>query len=258
MRRHSAVVAVAVVLTLASLVGAAGAVSGPSERVATPDDGRTAAVSQSVVVDCTAANTSLSDSYEGACEEFRAANASVRNASASLNETTAEINSTGVYTNETHSVAMTDLREMQAGRDRLDRAYANLTDIVLTSQLTPAQQFLLLRSFERRYTATETEAAALVERYNSTVVEREAKASSTVRQYFGGAGAVSLVVGLVLGAFVPIREARNVTEQMRLSSNVSYNRRAGLVPLAVGVGLTLAGLATLWVLGATGILGILI
>lgn len=263
MSRQSALMVLLVVLTVGSVAGGVAGAPGPGETRSEqlgPADGtsRAPAVTQPAVADCQPAPPNRSESFVAACEQFRAANDSVHNASASLNETTAELENADAYTNETHSAAVADLRAIRASRDRLESAYDNLTDAVLTGEMAPAQQFVVLRSFERQYTETEAVAAASVERYNSTVATKRQGATSTVVQYLGVAGAVSLVIGAVLGAFVPMREARNVTEQMRLSSNVSYNRRAGLVPLAVGIALTLAGLGALWMLGAVGIIGVIV
>lgn len=257
MSRHSSVLVLLLVLVVGSMAGGVAAET-PNERVGPADDAtRVAAVTQPAV-DCPSSTSDLSDSYVSACEQFRAANDSIHNASASLNETTAEIASADTYTNETHRAAKDDLETIRENRTKLDRAYENLTHAVLTGEMAPARQFVVLRSFERRYTETEAVATASVERYNSTVDTKRQSASSTVVQYFGAAGAVSLIVGALLGAFVPMREARNVTEQMRLSSNVSYNRRAGLVPLAVGIALILVGLGALWMLGAVGIIGVIV
>lgn len=257
MSRHSSVLVLLLVLTVGSMASGVAAET-PNERLGPADgDARTAAVTQPAA-DCSSPTSDLSNSYVSACKQFRAANDSVRNASASLNETTTEIANADTYTNETHRAATDDLETIRTGREQLERAYENLTHAVLTGEMAPAQQFVVLRSFERRYTETEAIAASSVERYNSTVDTKRQSASSTVVQYSGAAGAVSLVVGALLGAFVPMREARNVTEQMRLSSNVSYNRRAGLVPLAVGVALILAGLGALWILGAVGIIGVIV
>lgn len=252
-----------VVLTVGSVAGGvAGAPDSAETRNEQPgpadDTSRAPAITQPTTVGCEPAPTDASERFVSACEQFRAANDSVRNASVSLNETTSAIKSADAYTNETHSAAKDDLETIRENRTKLDWAYENLTQAVLTSEMAPAQQFVVLRSFERRYTATETAAATSVERYNSTVATKRQGARSTVVQYLGAAGAVSLVIGAVLGAFVPMREARNVTEQMRLSSNVRYNRRAGLVPLAIGIALTLVGLGALWMLGAVGIIGVIV
>ncbi len=249
------------VLLVGSVAGGVAAAPGAgetsTERLGPADGAAQAPAVTQPAVDCPS-TADLSESYLVACERFREANNSIRNASASLNETTATIRSADTYTSETHSAAKDNLETIGKNRTKLDWAYENLTHAVLTGEMAPAQQFVVLRSFERRYTETEAAAAASVERYNSTVDTKRQSAASTVTQYFGAAGAVSLVVGAILGAFVPLREARNVTEQMRLSSNVSYNRRAGLVPLAVGIALTLVGLGALWLLGAVGIIGVIV
>lgn len=241
-----------VVLAMGSLAGGALGMSWTSTDRVGGD--ATAAVG----AECTVAGQDVSENFSTACQQFQRANASVYEASMSLNATTVRLSNADSYSNETHSDATEDLNDLRENLSRLDRAQANLTTAAVNDGLTPTQQFMMLDEFRSRHEDAESVASDSVDDYEATVGEVSEGARSTVLTYFGGTVAVGLLVGAVLGAFIPFREARNVNNQLKLSRNVSYNRRAGLVPLAVGVALTLIGLGVLWVLGAGEIIGVIL
>ncbi|MCL9815161.1 hypothetical protein [Natranaeroarchaeum aerophilus] len=71
---------------------------------------------------------------------------------------------------------------------------------------------------------------------------------STVRLTLFGSLLGGLVVGLVAGAAVPIVAAKRVSEKMKLSRNVNYDRKVALLPILLGVAVAIAGAVVLVVL----------
>jgi len=67
---------------------------------------------------------------------------------------------------------------------------------------------------------------------------------------FGSLGA-GVALGLVAGAAVPLVAARRVKEKMKLSRDVSYDRKTALLPIILGVVAAVAGAALLVLLVGT-------
>lgn len=84
--------------------------------------------------------------------------------------------------------------------------------------------------------------------YASAVDTRANGPRSTVQlSVFGSLGA-GVALGLVVGAAVPLVAARRVKEKMKLSRDVSYDRKTALLPILVGVAAAVAGGAILAVM----------
>lgn len=84
--------------------------------------------------------------------------------------------------------------------------------------------------------------------YTSAVSTQAEAPQSTVRlSVFGSLGA-GVALGLVAGAAVPLVAARRVKEKMKLSRDVSYDRKTALLPILIGVAAAIAGAAILAVL----------
>jgi hypothetical protein len=61
-----------------------------------------------------------------------------------------------------------------------------------------------------------------------------------------------VALGLVAGAAVPLVAARRVKEKMKLSRDVSYDRKTALLPILIGTVAVVAGAAILAVLVGLG------
>lgn len=91
-----------------------------------------------------------------------------------------------------------------------------------------------------------------------TAVERSGEEPrSTVQMTLLGSVLGGLVVGLVAGAAVPIVAAKRVSEKMKLSRDVNYDRKVALLPILLGAAVTIAGIVVLVVLvGGSELLGV--
>ncbi len=151
-----------------------------------------------------------------------------------------------------------DLGEAEAMLERLDDRHENMT-----TQETELRQYLLTATSEGNATGTfdaiatindrqEDRTAALAtstDAYVTAVEDRRSDPRSTVRMTLFGSLLGGLAVGIVAGAAVPIVAAKRVSEKMKLSRDVSYDRKVVLIPVLVGIALALAGIAVLIVLG---------
>jgi hypothetical protein len=249
--------------TVAFLTGTALAGLGLVAPVAAAEGSSAAAAPAAIAVDSSNAfgtNVSVPSDFQSAASDFEEAAHGLENASESLNETASEIESTGSYNEDHHGTAADDLAEIENGVEDLEEtestAAARLQD--KDSGLSPAEQFLVLEAMDEERRSTEATVEGSLQRYDSAVGAHRATAQSTVLTYFGGAAIAGLLGGILLGAVVPLMEARNVRDQMKLSRNVSYNRRAGLVPIAGGLVLALIGTGVLWYIGAIDVIGVII
>lgn len=169
-----------------------------------------------------------------------------------------------VALNETTSALEAGERNIDAANETVHSLEENYTN------MKNARAALLdsLRSDGENGTATGTvgAAAALNEEYRqrdanvtaaatayTNVVDAKADGPrSTVRlSVFGSLGA-GVALGLVAGAAVPLVAARRVKEKMKLSRDVSYDRKTALLPILLGVVAAVAGAAILAVLVGLG------
>lgn len=188
--------------------------------------------------------------FNSAWRTFIAANSSINNISSRLS---AAADSTGEYEKQAALI-----RNLSENVTKMDRATANATAALTKSDLTPAQQSILLAQIAAKRSNAKQTASDAVSQYQAAVTDRRTAPQSDVTLYFGGALAGGLVLGAILGAVVPFREAKNVEEQLKLSRNVSYNRRAGLVPVLGGLLLVVIGIGLLVFLNIGDLIGVFV
>lgn len=201
-------------------------------------------------------NVSVSSNVEAEADEFKNATQQIEKAAEDLNETVDTINRENSYTDTSHERANVSLSEIEHGIETLRDAESEATSNM--GSLTSAEQFILLREMDREKSAALETANNALEQYERAVKEKRDNARSTVDTYFGGGFLIGLFGGLILGAVVPLVEARNVRDQMKLSRDVSYNRRAALIPAVVGIVLFVCGIGLLWYLGAIDLVRVIV
>ena len=98
----------------------------------------------------------------------------------------------------------------------------------------------------------------VTETYQTVLEDERDGPQSTVRLTLVGSILGGLVVGLVAGAAVPLAAARRVEEKMKLSRNVTYDRKAALLPILVGfVGVVVGVVALVVIVGWSDLLGVI-
>jgi hypothetical protein len=207
-------------------------------------------------------NVSLSldirEGIEDEEQEFKNASRQVKKESENLRDTADKIASTSSYTATNHNRANESLSEIEHGLENLRGAESEAASKLQANDVTPAERFLVLREVDREKNATLMAANNAFSQYESALKEKRDDARSTVYTYFGGGLLIGLFGGLLLGGAVPLIEARNVRDQMKLSRDVSYNRRAGIIPAVVGIVLLIGGIGLLWYLGAIDLVRVMI
>jgi len=116
----------------------------------------------------------------------------------------------------------------------------------------------LLSAVEEERRETESTAENSLNQYENAVNMQRRGTQSTVLTYFVGALLAGLFGGATLGSVVPLIEARNVRNKMKLSRDVSYNRRAGIVPVIVGGIVLVSGFAVMWHIGVLDLIGVIL
>ncbi|MCQ4332347.1 hypothetical protein KM295_02355 [Natronomonas sp. F2-12] len=203
-------------------------------------------------------NVSTSSEFESEATEFENAAGRIENASGSLRETAVAIENSSSYTDEHHGSANESLSEMEQGLDNLRDAESEAASELRSDDLSPAERFLVRQEMSEERNETVTTAENSLSEYENAVSTQRVDARSTVLMYFGGALVAGLLGGALLGAAVPLMEAKNVRDQMKLSRDVSYNRRAGLVPAVAGIVLLLGAIGLLWYLGAIDLIRVMV
>lgn len=174
-------------------------------------------------------------------DEYRSARTSLADATAALENATAAIEDGDA-----------DPDSAEAELERLDSTYGNMTDREneLTESLlqrtdSSSGSMAALVAVRTNASAQRTAADAAVERYREAVAAERSEAKSTVRTATFGSLAAGLAVGVAAGAAVPLVAARRVEEAIKLSRNVSYDRKTALIPMFVGLALAITGAAVL-------------
>ncbi|WP_408960445.1 hypothetical protein [Natrinema sp. 74] len=171
------------------------------------------------------------------------ARAALANATAELDETT-----TAIENGEADiTAAEDDLNELNDAYGTMTAREEALTDYLLNRTENGNASGVLGALAAVRTNASEQRnaTAATLERYREVVEAERTAAQSTVRLTTVGSLAAGLVAGGSAGVAVPLVAARRVEEAMKLSRNVSYDRKTALVPILVGIVLAIAGVALL-------------
>jgi hypothetical protein len=188
---------------------------------------------------------------------FRTANRSLANQSAALDTITADINN-GTYSDSHHADANRTLRHMDDKTKALNDAANQSIRAVNNSNATPARKFMAYRTIASHRSAAKQRAKQSLRAYKLAVTQKRAANASPVKTRFGGGLLGGILIGAAIGTIIPLREARNVEEQLKLSRNVSYNRRAALLPIIIGIVLVVGGIALLAFIGGLDLLGVML
>lgn len=253
------VLAAVAVGTAGATVPATGAVETGDRAAGGPSDSRTAS-SETIVGPATANHSAinLTDTVNESWSKFRTANQSLARSAAKLDGVSDRINNNSQYSNSSHNDAKEALHRMDNETTALNRAANESIRAVNSSDATPAQKFMAYQAIESHRSAGERQANQSVQAYKGAISENRADTESKVTVRFAGGLVGGVLIGAALGAIIPFREARNVEEQLKLSRNVSYNRRAALLPVIIGFVLLVGGIALLYFIGGINLLGVIL
>ncbi|OTE99899.1 hypothetical protein [Halorubrum sp. SD683] len=185
------------------------------------------------------ANGDLADTYR----EYRSAVRGTENATAALNETTSAFEAgegdLDAANKTVHSLEenYTDMRDAQAtllSQLRSAGERGNATGTVAAAE-----------AVDDEYGHAKSNVTAAANAYAGVVSTTTEGPRSTVRLSVLGSLGVGAALGLVAGAAVPLVAARRVKEKMKLSRDVSYDRKTALIPILLGVVAAVGGAAIL-------------
>jgi len=176
-------------------------------------------------------------------DAYRSARKALANETADLDETT-----TAIENGEADiSAAEDDLDDLNDAYGTMTAREEALTDYLLNQTETGRTSGTVSMLTALRTNASEQRnaTAATLDRYRKVVETERTTAQSTVRLTTLGSLGAGLVVGGIVGVAVPLVAARRVEEAMKLSRNVSYDRKTALVPILAGIVLAIAGVVLL-------------
>ena len=201
-----------------------------------------------------------SQSFERAQDNFEASSETLENRSDSLRDTAEMIQANDAYTDTAHEQATDDLDAIEAELQALDEAESDARGEVVAADtdLSPMEQFLILEAIDEERHSTQTTVDEALGEYETAVETQQADISSPPMTYFGGALLVGLLGGALLGAIIPLREAKKTGDKMKLSRDVSYSRLAGVIPVGVGVLIGIVAVGLLWYLGAVNLVRVIL
>lgn len=188
-----------------------------------------------------------------AIEEYRNATEAFANATAELNATTDAVANGSATLDEANETLANLSEQYETMRAEETRLLTRLTADAKEGNATGTFDAIETLADDRRDRRASLEAAT--ESYVTTVEAERAEPRSTVQLALAGSLVGGLLVGAVGGAAVPLLAARRVEEKLKLSRNVTYDRKAALLPILVGLLLVAAGIG---VLVGTGLLGDLV
>lgn len=199
-----------------------------------------------------------SEAFDEAERDFYASRDALEKRSESLAETAETIRTANAYTDEDHERSRDDLDEMKDEMQAFDNAENTAKDELMDADLRSTERFLILESIEEERNTTSTTVNGALGQYETAVRTQRTDVRSTVVTYSGGALLGGLLVGALLGAVVPLLEAKKTSDKMKLSRNVSYKKRAGLVPVVLGLVVGIGAVGLLWYVGAVDLIRVMI
>ena len=191
--------------------------------------------------DLAAGDNAVNDTYR----QYRSAVSETENATAALNETTSAIDAgeadlddanETVYSLRAEYETMTDTRAALLDGLRSVGEGGNATGTVAAAE-----------AVDDEYQSAETNVTAAATAYTNAVGAETEDPRSTVRLSVLGSLGAGVAIGVVAGAAVPLVAARRVKEKMKLSRDVSYDRKTALLPIALGIVAAAAGAVILGV-----------
>ena len=188
--------------------------------------------------------------YERSVDEFE-------NVSKALGNITADVRSAPRLSADAEDSANVALGRLSTAHDEMAENADRLRNDALVGQSNGAA-VSVGAAITNNLTATAETGNTAVENYRQAVATHRGAARSTILTYLGGPLLGGILVGAILGAVVPLKQARNVEEQLRLSRNVEYSPRVALIPTIVGIVFVIGGIIVLWYVGGLSLVGILL
>lgn len=195
----------------------------------------------------------IADAYQ----RYNGAVSETVNATAALNETTSAINADEIDPGDANGTGIESLEE--------EYRTMNSTRTELLDQLRLAGEsgnavgtVAAAEAVNEEFRHTESNVKAAANAYTSVVRTTTQELRSTVRLSVLGSLGAGVALGLVAGAAVPLVAARRVKEKMKLSRDVSYDRRTALIPILLGVVAAVGGAAILVGVGINDLLRVIV
>lgn len=186
-----------------------------------------------------AADTEIAGEYD----TYQAAAERTANATVTLNETTNALEAGEDNLNAANKTVHSLEENYKDMRDAREDLLAALSEKGESGSITGAVGAAAAIDEDDRQ--RDANVAAVATAYTTAVEATAEEPRSTVRlSVFGSLGA-GVALGLVAGAAVPLIAARRVKEKMKLSRDVSYDRKTALLPILLGVVVAGAGVAIL-------------
>lgn len=194
----------------------------------------------------------IADAYQ----RYNDAVSETTNATAALNETTSAINADEIDpgdANETVESLEEEYRTMNNTRTELLDQLRSAGESGNAAGTVAAAE-----TVDEEFRHTESNVTAAANAYTGAVKTTTQGLRSTVRLSVLGSLGVGAVLGVIAGAAVPLVAARRVKEKMKLSRDVSYDRKTALIPILLGVVAVVGGAAILSVVGIDNLLRVIV
>lgn len=254
-----AIVSLAVVLFVATGVAVAAANPSDAGADAAPAVTPSENAETEPTGDAFGTNVSVhSEGFDEAERDFYASRDAVENRSDSLVEIAETIQTANAYTEADHERSNENLWEMEDELQAFDDAEADARDELMDADLRSTERFLVLESIEEERNTTSATVDSALGQYETAVRTQRTDVRSTVSAYFGGALLAGLLAGALLGAVVPLLEAKKTGDKMKLSRNVSYKKRAGLIPVVLGLVIIIGAVGLLGYVGAIDLIQVIV
>ncbi|PHQ39822.1 hypothetical protein DJ69_04670 [Halorubrum persicum] len=178
--------------------------------------------------------------------QYRSAVDETENATTALNETTSGL--------EADEVSLDDANEtVYSLREEYKTMTETRTDLLgrlrsAGENGTAAGTVAAAAAADEEYERTDSNVTAAATAYTEAVEATADGPRSTVRLSVLGSLGAGVALGLVAGAAVPLIAARRVKEKMKLSRDVSYDRKTALLPILIGIVAAVGGAAILAVM----------
>ncbi|QWC18990.1 hypothetical protein [Halorubrum sp. 2020YC2] len=207
---------------------------------------------EAAVPDLATGDGNLTDTYRG----YRSAVRETENATAALNETTSAINAGESEPSDANKTVYSLEEEYRT----MNRTRAELLDQLGSAgeEGNAAGTVSTAEAVDDEYGQTKSNVTAAANAYTGAVETTTQGLRSTVRLSVLGSLGVGAVLGLVAGAAVPLVAARRVKEKMKLSRDVSYDRKTALIPILLGVVAAVGGAAILAMVGIDDLLRVIV
>ena len=191
-----------------------------------------------------------SDSYDNVETNYCDAASDLDNATAALNGTIAAFEE-GEGDLESANQTMTTLATRhETLEDRESTVIGQLIDETESGEIAGGFGAMEAVDTDSQH-RTET-VAATADSYRTVLQSQRDGPQLTVQLSLFGSLGGGVLVGLLIGAAVPVIAARRIEDKMKLSRDVTYDRKVALVPVLIGVVLAIAGAVVFYQLVGVG------